>query len=976
MASASSSSSSSSSSAAAAAPAPVRSDGSLNENGVFPAAAPAPAAAAAADTRETQQGREIAALRLIIDNDTRHPTLHTIMTHYDILKDAAVPPGITGTGKALLTKALSKIITKPARDHINRYKNPLLAPPGEPNRKSASADFFQTLDLAINQTRYKSIVKKIGRIQNVVGRPQNKLPSFITMAIEESGISPNKFISEKDQSKMPSYISLASYIDPFTRSQTEKTFSYDDSKAPKVLLGAGKTVVNQKELESIGIHGIKWIEGKINGSTWECETEVKFDQPGLHLKNRFSKKFVETGEYGNDYARYWAGNATKNTWFKTPIGTARDNTAIKFILCKEMGDSLQVFLGNKLKESLPKEHHKSVCIFSCDKVVGMRARLLRLNALIKNYDSDEEGALFDECNLYLSEEEKPEEIYQSLIISIYEEVINYNNDVIRNIRGAIEEGFTIPSFDTPISVPKNVSDYLKLIIDSIMRVNDALIQRREYIKSRPASEIYAEFNSPIAAPEGEGEVEEEEEEEGAGAGAGAGAAILPDYINLFTRDTLIIANTRPLPVNRIDEFEQIIKQCKAIHMFRIHEKTHKYICLIKQPYIFFNVFLNLEGRKNFIDIILKNLFTTDKEQKREAEKTRRATERAAAVAARDATRAAARAGGESGADAGDEGRAAGEGEGLSGGGEHWESPNEIEGVFNQYFENKDLFEMIHNPNKLLKEKIWEYYGTKGDDYCYSMMNSMYYFFDSINTTSIDKEILNWFNIHDDQYIIFNIGNLNAFKELYNSVKNIRINGLPKDLLQTIALRTIGLSNVNHLTDSQQEAKIREQESLERRQVASPELEEEASGRRSSGSKRFRAEQALAAVAGTGLTSVTPFGSAAQAQAHRTSPAQLVGTPLSTVLEENPHRQAALAAPQALAAPRQALKGPQAPVAPPSASSQATRYSLSGAESRSGSGSESVVGPSTLFKPTGAVKARGGTRRQNLRYRKTRKNHKE
>ena len=208
------------------------------------------------------------------------------------------------------------------------------------------------------------------------------------MAIEESGTSPNQFTSEKDQSKMPSYISLASYIDPFTRSQTEKAFSYDDSKVPKVLLGAGKTVVNQKELESIGIHGIKSIEGKINGATWECETEVIFTHAGPHLKNRFSRKFVETGEYGNEFARYWAGNPTKNNWFNVPEGRIRENAAIKFVLCKEIGDSLQVYLGNKLKESLPSVQQKSVCIFSCDKVVGMRARLLRLNALIKNYDTD------------------------------------------------------------------------------------------------------------------------------------------------------------------------------------------------------------------------------------------------------------------------------------------------------------------------------------------------------------------------------------------------------------------------------------------------------------------------------------------------------------------------------------------------------------------------------------------------------------
>ena len=696
-----SSSSSSSSSAAFAAARPIARSDSLNvEDGdaAAPAAA-APAPAAAAPTRESQQRAEIIALSSIIDNDSRHPLLHTIMTHYDILKDAAVPPGITGPGKALLTKALSKIITKPARDHINKYKNPLPPPPGEQNRKSASADFFQTLDLAINQTRYKSIVKKIGRIQNVVGRPQNKLPSFITMAIEESGISPNKFISEKDQSKMPSYISLASYIDPFTRSQTEKTFSYDDSKAPKVLLGAGKTVVNQKELESIGIHGIKWIEGKINGSTWECETEVKFDQPGLHLKNRFSRKFVETGEYGNDYARYWSGNATKNTWFKTPIGTARDNTAIKFILCKEMGDSLQVFLANKLKESLPKEHYKSVCIFSCDKVVGMRARLLRLNALIKNYDTDEEGALFDECNLYLSEEENPDEIYKSLIISIYEDVINYNDDVIRNIRGALEEGFTIPSFDTPTSVSENVSNYLKVIIDSITLVNNTLIQKRETAKAMsaaalkafaaaaPAAAAAAAAAAPAAAAAAAASAAAAAAPAAAAPAASAAAAAAPAfdaayYINLFTRETLIRANTRPLPVDRIDEFEKIIKQCKAIHMFRIHEKTHKYICLIKQPYIFFNVVLNLEGIQYFIDVILKKLFTFDKEQKREAEKNRRETERAAAAARRGAGAAAAAAAARAGAEA--EARArAGAGDGAmadnessrqGGGGEHWTRP--------------------------------------------------------------------------------------------------------------------------------------------------------------------------------------------------------------------------------------------------------------------------------------------------------------
>jgi hypothetical protein len=279
-----------------------------------------------------------------------------------------------------------------------------------------------------------------------------------------------------------------------------------------------------------------------------------------------------------------------------------------------------------------------------------------------------------------------------------------------------------------------------------------------------------------------------------------------------------------------------------------------------------------------------------------------------------------------------------------------------------------------------------------------MMNSMYYFFDSINTTSIDKEILDWFNISDDQYIIFNIMNLNAFKELYNSVKNIRINGLPEDLLKTIALRTIGLSNVNHLTDSQQEAKIREQASLERRQVASPELEgigpDPAAGERRV-RPRTSSEEIEAQVGSDLLNPIrgSPIVAPSQALLRQgTSPgagagARRIGVspmvarlgavnPLGTIFEEVKGDSAAGSTQRPVA------QRPQYKAAPASASSQATAYSLSAA----GSGSESGAGAGfrTARQGRGGLEGAlgfrqpglGGTRRQNFRYRKTRKNRKD
>ena len=153
-------SASSSSSAAAAAPA----RGAFGARGAFaaPMGARASVAAAAADPRETRQNQEITALLLLINNPISHPTLHTIMTHYDILKDAGAPPGVSGSGKVLLKKTLSKVTTPPAKTHINKFSNPLSAPRGE-STKTASADFFQTLDLAIKRSTYKSIIKKMKR---------------------------------------------------------------------------------------------------------------------------------------------------------------------------------------------------------------------------------------------------------------------------------------------------------------------------------------------------------------------------------------------------------------------------------------------------------------------------------------------------------------------------------------------------------------------------------------------------------------------------------------------------------------------------------------------------------------------------------------------------------------------------------------------------------------------------------------------
>jgi hypothetical protein len=464
------------------------------------------------------------------------------------------------------------------------------------------------------------------------------------------------------------------------------------------------------------------------------------------------------------------------------------NAAIRFVLCKEIGDSLQVFLGNKLKESLPPVQQKSVCIFSCDKVVGMRARLLKLNALIKNYERDEEGALFDEFNLYLSEEENPTEIYNNLIKLIIDDVINYNDDVIRNIRGAIEEGFSTLIFNVPDPLPHFIIDFLEDTIKAINTVNNALKAKLNpdspaVAPAASASSVSAFAPVPMA-------------EEGAGDASPNLASAMP--ATRWPRSPLDIISITPIPIynegagagagagasasasDRLSSFEETIKQCKAVHIFRFHKKTHKCMLISTERQLFSCADTFFEGnQKNIGDVLKEKIQTRRQSRRRTAAEAEVGGEdildpsgRAALAAARDgespeAAVAAVVAAGEMQVAEGKEGKEGQGGQGgQGGGGEHWQHPNEIEGVFNQYFENKDLFEMIHNPNKLLEEKVWEYYGNKGDAYCYGLMNRMYHFFDYINEISIDKEILDLFaNLYnaDDSRIYLNKKNFIEFK---------------------------------------------------------------------------------------------------------------------------------------------------------------------------------------------------------------------
>ena len=643
------------------------------------------------DTRNNSEEPNVIKIRSMITNPLNHSLLHTIMTYYDILKDAHASPSVMAKNNELLYKALKSVITDEAEKKIKELNI------------TQPHSFFDTFENAINGTSY-TIKKKIGRIQHISDKPQNKLPDFIKIAIEESGIKPIQFAAD-----IESKLSIASYIDPFpSRTQTQTCFSYDHSQNPKVLNGPGLTRLTKSELYTIGIHGINTIEGKIDGSSWECETKIVFDHTSSPLTNRFSNRFIETGHYGNEYGRYFAGNPTKNTWFNSNTGVDKKNIAIKFILCKEIGDSLQVLLASKFKESL-EETENSVCIFSCDSVVGKRSRLLKVNSLIKNYGNEPIGALYDECILYLAEKPDIKKEIESIIATIKKNVIEHNKNVITMINGAIENGFDIPTSRSLPFTPEIVANFLiNDIINKIKEVNITI--DNGFIETGASS---------------------------------------PGIINVHKYPNI------PTDIKEIESYEKAIKKLKACHIFFLHKATGKYRLIRTEKYMFADG-SRFSQNQSIGDIIEQNLsrapkrtypFGNPRSSLRivSAPDTQEVLRPVTQEVPQEVLRPVPQGGGG------------------------------LEDDYRRKYKDKDLFDMIHDPNSLLEKKVIEYYGEKGEDYLYGLMNTLYHIFDYINEISVDKEILDLINNEFNKEKTLPVSEFDNLFNSYQRIKNNKIN---------------------------------------------------------------------------------------------------------------------------------------------------------------------------------------------------------
>ena len=201
--------------------------------------------------------------------------------------------------------------------------------------------------------------------------PLTILPLTVNYAIQESGFAPSVY-----NPAIQTIITPASYIDPASRAKLAdpNTLGYSGDLIPNV---AFKVLGFEKAITS--------FKGVIQADN------------GLHIEMaRPSGSYIiqRTAEYGHKPYQegqpdYFVGNTLKNTWFNG----FNDDTAQMYILCKELGDTLQVVYAKLI---MGQDTNMALCVFTVDQTVVARCRELGVPVCYQGIDpSDKKHAYYN-----------------------------------------------------------------------------------------------------------------------------------------------------------------------------------------------------------------------------------------------------------------------------------------------------------------------------------------------------------------------------------------------------------------------------------------------------------------------------------------------------------------------------------------------------------------------------------------------------
>lgn len=175
-------------------------------------------------------------------------------------------------------------------------------------------------------------------------------------------------------------------------------------------------------------------------------------------------------------AKFFEGNPQKNNWFNQhgqKVDPPTREQAFWYILCKELGDTLQVLYAKPIAgPSANVPENMKHCMFTIDKVVAARCVAMKLGVLYKEPSKKEFGDLGKA--LYYPPPSNPLDAKRMEMTRMFEKIRNHNANILEELKW-----FLIPGIDVligGIERPMNElsKQYIQSIVTDITSVNASL----------------------------------------------------------------------------------------------------------------------------------------------------------------------------------------------------------------------------------------------------------------------------------------------------------------------------------------------------------------------------------------------------------------------------------------------------------------------------------------------------------------------
>jgi len=277
----------------------------------------------------------------------------------------------------------------------------------------------------------------------------NKLPDLVNYAFHDSGYSP---VQVKPNIKQ--IVTPASYIDPGTRAKMG-----DEGVE---LRGTGIEISD--ELRLLGFEkAIRNFKGTLQKGN-NIEIEMTFPNDTIYSVVRTpNNKNYDTSESNTDF---FPGNTKKNEWLQeNSKEMSLINAAKQYILCKEMGDTLQVVYAKIIMG----EPNMEYCMFTTDHVIAARCRELGVPVCIQ--DREKQFVDIGKCNYYtpLMDEHERMKIFKKMY---KKQSIVINQKINLDITGAVFSAEKFLLEKEIISVNEDIKNFFIEITQSIDRANE------------------------------------------------------------------------------------------------------------------------------------------------------------------------------------------------------------------------------------------------------------------------------------------------------------------------------------------------------------------------------------------------------------------------------------------------------------------------------------------------------------------------